>query len=83
MMLKTVIVSDKGQVSIPVDVRRMAGIERGDELILVQEDSRILLEKTDKISKSIRDDFKDLMKHSEKTAKKLWSNKKDEIWNNI
>lgn len=28
------------------------------------------------------DDFKDLLKHSEKVAKKLWDNEEDEIWNN-
>jgi len=26
-----------------------------------------------------KDNFKDLLKHSEKVAKKLWDNKKDEI----
>jgi hypothetical protein len=28
------------------------------------------------------DDFKDLLKHSEKVANKLWNNKEDEIWDN-
>ena len=30
-----------------------------------------------------KEDFSDLLKHSEKTAKKLWDNKKDEVWDNI
>ncbi|MEK6926475.1 MAG: hypothetical protein AABW50_04320 [Nanoarchaeota archaeon] len=36
-----------------------------------------------KISKKIRDDFKDILKLSEISLKKLWDNEEDEIWNNI
>ncbi len=28
------------------------------------------------------DNFKDLLKHSEKVANKLWNNREDEIWDN-
>ena len=30
-----------------------------------------------------KDDFKDLLKHSEKVANKLWDNKEDEIWDSV
>ena len=80
MIVKTVRVSDKGQISIPINIRDLAGINTGDELIVIQEGSKILLEKPENI---IRDDFRDLLKHSERVAKKLWSNKKDEIWDTI
>lgn len=33
-----------------------------------------------KIKKS---DFSDLLKHSEKVAKKLWDNPEDGVWNNL
>ncbi|MDO8460387.1 MAG: hypothetical protein Q7S74_04720 [Nanoarchaeota archaeon] len=34
-----------------------------------------------KIIKKVKSsDFKDLLKHSEKVAKKLWSSKEDDIW---
>ena len=33
--------------------------------------------------KQEEDNFKDLLKHSEKVAKKIWDNKKDKIWDNI
>ena len=83
MLTKKVKVSDKGQIAIPVDVRRRAGIETGDDLILVQEGERIMLEKSEKIASSVRDNFFDLLKHSEKTAKKLWSSKADDVWDKV
>lgn len=35
------------------------------------------------IKLSRKDDFYDLLKHSEKVAKKLWDSKKDEVWDNL
>ena len=81
MTIKTIKVSDKGQISIPNSIREAMGIERGDELILIQEKDKILIEKSQKISKKIKDDFKDLLKSSEKTLKKIWDNKEDNILN--
>lgn len=80
MIVKTIKVSDKGQISIPIDIRELAGIDTGDELIIAQEGSKIMLEKSENI---IKDEFKDLLKHSESVAKKLWDNKEDEIWNSV
>ncbi len=80
MITKTVKVTDKGQISIPVEIRSLAGIDVGDELIILQEGNKILLEKPENI---IKDDFKDLLKHSETVAKKLWDNKYDEIWDTV
>ena len=80
MLIKTIKVTDKGQISIPIDIRELAGINTGDELVIIQEGSKLLLEKPENI---IKDDFKDLFKHSENIAKKLWDNKDDEIWNTV
>ena len=80
MKVKTVKVTDKGQISIPVDIRNLAGIEVGDELVMIQDGSKILMEKPENI---LKDDFKDLVKQSEKVAKKLWSKKEDDIWNTV
>lgn len=80
MIVKTVKVTGKGQISIPVEIRDAAGIETGDELIVIQEDSKILLEKP--IS-ALKDEFSFMLKHSEEVAKELWDNKKDEIWDKL
>ena len=83
MKIKTVKISDKGQIAIPNEIRKEAGMHKGDELILMHEDGRILIEKAAEISKDIKDDFKDLLTHSEKAAKKMWENRYDEIWNKV
>lgn len=79
-LVKTVKVSDKGQIAIPIDIRQAAGIEKGDDLVIVEENGRILLEKTTIVSARIADDFKDLLNHSEHSLKEVWDNPEDDIW---
>ena len=77
METKIIRVTDKGQISIPVEIRNAIGISAGDELIAVRSGETLCLKKIRK------DDFKDLLKHSEKVAEKLWGNKDDEIWDAV
>ena len=56
-----VTVSDKGQIAIPIDVRRELDITTGDRLIIIKrkDNAGIILLKTEKmdvIFKKIRDD---------------------------
>ena len=76
METKIIKVTDKGQISIPIEIRKSACIEVGDELLIMREKGTILMKKIKK------DDFKDLLKHSERVANKLWDNKEDEEWEN-
>jgi len=77
METKIIKVTDKGQISLPVRIREILNIEQGDELIITQDNDSIVIKKIKK------EDFSDLLKHSEKVAKKLWDNKEDEIWNEV
>jgi len=52
-------------------------------LILIHENGKIMIEKVHKISPMIKSEFKDLLKNSEKVAKRLWNNKQNEIWNKL
>lgn len=59
--LGVVTVSDKGQIAIPIDVRRELDITTGDRLIIIKrkDNAGIILLKTEKmdvIFKKIRDD---------------------------
>ena len=81
MIIKTIRVSDKGQIAIPSTMREKAGICKGDDLIIIQDNGKILLEKSKKISDVIKDDFKDLLKFSENSLKSVWDNKENNIWN--
>jgi len=42
-----------------------------------------MMQKVEKVSKEIKEDFKDLLKNSEKVAKRLWDNKYDDIWDKL
>lgn len=80
MSIATVTVSEKGQIAIPRGIREKMRIEKGDSLVIFQSGEGILLEKSQKVESKMKDDFKDLMRISEKTLKKVWNNKKDNIW---
>tara|TARA_Y100000310_G_C20701281_1_gene830136 strand:- start:8740 stop:9021 length:282 start_codon:yes stop_codon:yes gene_type:complete len=80
MLIRTVKVSEKGQIAIPKEVREKSGIKKGDVLIVYQDKDKIMLEKDSLV---LDDDFSDLLKHSEAVAKKLWDNKYDEIWDTV
>lgn len=77
METKIVKVSDKGQISLPISIRESTGIKKGDDVLLIKKGRTILIEK---IKES---DFRDLLKHSEKVAEKLWGNKEDDIWDSV
>ena len=76
MEIKIIKVTDKGQISLPVGIRESLNIGQGDELLITKSDDVIVIKKVKK------EDFSDLLKHSEKVAKKLWDNKEDEVWEN-
>jgi len=78
---KTIRISEKGQVAIPVEIQREMGIRKGDELLLIKKGEKIILEKPKKFARSLRDEFEDLQQISESSLKKLWLNKNDEVWN--
>ena len=80
MEIKTVKVSDKGQIAIPSSIREKIGIDKGDELILCENEGKILIQKLNKISKSIKDGFKDILKYNQDSLKEVWDNKEDDIW---
>lgn len=81
--IKTVKVSDKGQIAIPSDVRKDMGIKKGEELLLIKKGDTLLLEKSSTASKILEGKFNFMLKHAEKVAQKLWNNKEDEIWDKI
>lgn len=77
METKIIKVTYKGQISLPINIRNDLKIKQGDELIITKSDDTIILKKIRK------EDFSDLLKHSEKVAQELWDNDEDEIWNNL
>ncbi|MEK6824091.1 MAG: AbrB/MazE/SpoVT family DNA-binding domain-containing protein [Nanoarchaeota archaeon] len=80
-MIKTIKVSEKGQIAIPQVIRDSLGINQGDDLIMIQMNNKILLEKSQKMEQKLQDNFKDILKFSEQSLKDVWDNSDDEIWN--
>ena len=80
-MIKTIKVSDKGQIAIPQSIREKIGIAKGDDLVLFEIEGKILIEKSQKVSEKMQDDFKDVIKFTEQSLKEIWDNPEDEIWN--
>ena len=83
MELKTVKVSEKGQIAIPADIREQIGIKKGDTLILIQENHRLLLQKAEHVGREAKNEFEHLLKHSEEVAKKFWGTKADDVWDTL
>lgn len=83
IIFKTVKVSDKGQIAIPSDIRKALKIKKGEELLIVLKGDKLLVEKSSTVSKKFASEFNFMLKNAQVTAKKLWNNKEDEIWNNL
>lgn len=80
MVITTVKVSEKGQIAIPQAIRHTLGIEKGDDLVIIQLDGKLLIEKSQRTENKLKDEFKDILKFSERSLKDVWDNKSDDIW---
>lgn len=80
-IMKFVTVSGKGQISIPLEIRRQLAIEKGSRLVIILKDKKLLILKASDMSQSIEDGFDDVAQHSELSLKKIWENEADEVWN--
>ncbi len=81
LKFRSIKVSAKGQITLPSDIQKEFGIKKGDEIILVRKGEKIILEKSERIAKSLKNEFADIKSLSEQSLRKLWLNKDDEIWN--
>jgi len=81
LTFKKVKVSDKGQISIPIDVQREIGIKKGDELLLVRKGRRILLEKPQGVLELLEEDFADVRSITEESLGRIWLRKDEDVWN--
>ena len=88
MKTTTVTVSSKGQIALPAEIRKKAGISEGEQLLVIQDGGRIMLEKLTLISEKEKNKFRKLIKNetfqlmlvSEKSLSKDWENEYDVRW---
>ena len=83
MELKTIKLSEKGQISIPKEIRKGMHLKKGDMLVLMTKGEQLILQKADALLKKLAIDEESLgnMLVSGQTLKKDWDNKYDERWN--
>ncbi|HKZ64061.1 MAG TPA: AbrB/MazE/SpoVT family DNA-binding domain-containing protein [Thermoplasmata archaeon] len=83
MNVRTVRVSEKGQIAIPAKIRRSLGLRKGSTLLLMEDKGRLLVTKAERVGDILVDDFSDLTKHAEATFRELWQNRPDEVWDDV
>lgn len=81
LTFKKVKVTDKGQISIPMDVQREIGIKKGDELLLIRKGRRIVLEKPERVIELLEDEFADVEGITEASLGNIWLKKGEDVWN--
>lgn len=81
LTFKKVKVSDKGQISIPMDMQKAIGIKKGDELLLVRKGRKIVLEKPEGVIELLEDEFADIQSITEASLRRIWLKKEEDIWN--
>ena len=82
-LVRTLTVSEKGQVVLPVEVRRLLGIQKGTQLVLVCDGERILLQRETRAAAALEEDFSDLLAATERTLRDTWENEDDAVWDAV
>ena len=75
--------SSKGQIVIPMEVRRRHKLDRNTDLVLQDEGDFLVLRKKGDIEKVLRDQFYPLLNASERSLAELWDNPEDDVWNDV
>ena len=57
MEIKTVKLSEKGQIALPQAMRERAGFKPGATVVLMERDGRIFIELAERIANKLEDDF--------------------------
>lgn len=81
MLVKTVKVTDKGQITLPAETLRAMKVRKGTELVLVQDGDRIILVKAADVGRGIIDDTRGFAALGLSSFEKIWDNEEDEAWN--
>lgn len=82
MIVKTVKVSAKGQLTLPVEAMRAMNVRKGTEFVLVQEGDRLVLTKAHAVGKRIVEETRGFEALGLGAFQDVWDNPvDDEVWN--
>lgn len=75
--VKTTIVSSKGQIVIPEEIRADLKIKKGTKLVVIEKGNAIILKK----EADILDSLGDIKEFSEYSLRDIWGPESEDIWN--
>jgi len=75
-MLKTVTVSEKGQITIPKEILELLEIQIGDRLAITAKDKKILIQKSTSIDSHFEDGVDDRLRYTEASHETVWNSKR-------
>lgn len=79
-IVRTVKISAKGQIVLPQEIRELHGVKTGDELVIVSDGERILIEPEARVAEALTEEFEYLRSAAERSLAQLWDNEADSIW---
>lgn len=80
--IRTVNISNRGQLVVPEDMRKDMGIEGGTTLVLIEKRGEIVIKKESEVLEEIEGEDMLWRRLSQEALKKAWD-KEDEIWDDI
>jgi AbrB family looped-hinge helix DNA binding protein len=83
VLVKTVKVSEKGQITIPAEALRAIKAKKGTEFIFIQEGERLVLVKAESAGRKLIDDLGGWHALAAPVFNELWDNEADEIWDTV
>lgn len=81
MLVRTVKMTSKGQITLPADALRAMKVRKGAEFLLVQEGDEIVLRKADRVGREVLDETRDFAALGLSAFADVWDNEEDEVWN--
>lgn len=83
MIVRTVRLSSKGQLSIPAEALAALRAKRGTEFLLIQEGERLVLVKAETVAKQAVQELGGWEALAAPAFAELWDNPEDEAWDAV
>ena len=80
MYAKSVQITGKGQLVVPMEIRSSMGLEKGSKLIIIQSGEDILLKKPESFEAFVDEKFPGLKAATERVFGKVWEGEEDSLW---
>ena len=80
VVVKTVKVSAKGQITLPAETLRALKVRKGAEFLLIQRGDHILLLRAEDVGQRLVEELGGWETLAEPAFAELWDNDADEVW---